>query len=208
MTNPSFEEAAMNGKTGIIRGPRRAGPLAVVAAVAVLATACGTSAPSTSGAALGGSVTVAQEISLTHCMRGHGLPDFPGPSASGGFNLTTANGSSGAVDPDTSQFQTAYGACRHLLAGDGPSVGQLQQDAQQEQQALQKALPALLKYSQCMRSHGLPTFPDPTANGLDLDGSGINPSSPQFQTATSACQSVLPAGMHTSQHSSQQSRSS
>jgi hypothetical protein len=201
MIYPGFiEEIAMNGKI--------AARLAVVAAVALLAAACGSSAPSGSSA-LGGSVTIAQEVALTQCMRGHGLPDFPDPSASGGFSLTTsASDTSGAVDPDSSQFQAAYGACRHLLAGDGPSVTQLQQDAQQEQQALAKALPALLKYSQCMRGHGLPTYPDPAADGLNLNGTGINPSLPQYQTAATACQSVLPAGMHFSSHSSSVSHQS
>jgi len=191
----------MNGKTGGNRGAWRAGALAVVAAVAVLATACGSSAPSPASSTLGGSVTVAQELALTQCMRGHGVPDFPDPSASGGFTLTTTP-SGGAVDIDSSQVQAAYGACRHLLAGDGPSVAQLQQDAQQEQQAQDKALPGLLRFSQCMRGHGLPTFPGPTANGLNLNGSGINPGSPQFQSALKVCQSVLPAGMHISTHSS------
>jgi hypothetical protein len=195
----------MNDKTGGNRRLRPAGALAVMAAVAMLATACGGSTPSSGGSTLDGSITVAQELSLTKCMRSHGLPDFPDPDASGSFDLTTANGTSGAVDPDSSQFETAYGACRHLLAGDGPSVSQLQQDAQQEQQGLQQALPALLKFSQCMRGHGLPTFPNPTANGLNLSGPGNKPSSPQFQAAASACQHVLPAGMHLTPHSSQQS---
>jgi hypothetical protein len=177
-----------------------------VAAVAVLATACGSSAPSASSA-LGGSVTYAQTVALAQCMRSHGLPDFPDPDSSGDFNLTTQSGDNQAVDPDSSQFETAYTACRHLLAGGGPSVAKLQQAAQQEQQALAQALPALLKYSQCMRSHGLPTFPNPTADGMSLNkSSGINPSSPQFQAATNACQHVLPAGMHLNAGSSSSSK--
>ena len=40
-----YEEAAMNDKTDGNRGRRRAGTLAVAAAVAMLATACGGSAP-------------------------------------------------------------------------------------------------------------------------------------------------------------------
>jgi hypothetical protein len=204
MIHLGFEEAAMSGKTDGNRGPRRAVALAVVAAVAVLATACGSSASSDSSA-LGGSVTYAQTVALAQCMRSHGLPDFPNPDSSGDFNLTTTSSSSGsAVDVDSSQFQTAYGACRHLLAGGGPSLGQLEQVAQQEQQALQKVLPVLLKYSQCMRGHGLPTFPDPTSTGFDLNGSDIDPESSQFQTAQGACQHVLPAGMQFSMHSSSQ----
>ena len=66
-------------------------------------------------------------------------------------------GAGGSVDIDSSQAQAAYGDCRHLLPG-GPSISQLEQDVQQEQQAQAQALPAELKYAQCMRSHGVPNF--------------------------------------------------
>lgn len=51
-----------------------------------------------------------------------------------------------------------------------------------------------LAYSQCMRSHGITDFPDPNSQGhIDLtQGSGINISSPQFQSAQSACKSLQP----------------
>ena len=193
----------MNGNTGGSRGLRRAAALAAVAAVAVAATACGSSAPSAGSAALGGSVTFAQEVALARCMRSHGVPGFPDPSSSGGFTLTTTpNGPKGAVDIDSSQVQAAYGACRHLLSGGGPSVAQLQQHLQQEQQTQQEALPALVRFAQCMRSHGVPGFPDPPASGQATPaaskGAGINPNSPQFQAAVRACQHVLPAGAHVS----------
>jgi hypothetical protein len=177
----------MNDKTGGNRGPRRAGALAVVAAVAVLATACGgSSAPSSAS-----STTFAQELALARCMRSHGVPSFPDPDASGGFHLN------GTID---SQIVAAYGACRHLLPG-GPSLAQVQQQVQQGQQKQEQALPALLKFSQCMRSDGVPNFPDPPANGQGTappKSAGINPSSPQFLAAARTCQHLLPAGAHLS----------
>jgi hypothetical protein len=49
-----------------------------------------------------------------------------------------------------------------------------------------------------MRSHGLPTFPDPKelpgGIGLQLGGAGIDHNSPQFQAAQKACQSLMPGG--------------
>ena len=189
----------MNDKTGGNRGPRHAGVLAVVAAVAGLATACGVvhvHFGSSGGSARGGSVTstFAQELALAQCMRGHGVPNFPDPSPSGGFSVNVLS------TIDSSQGHAAYGACRHLLAGGGPSITQLQQQAQQEQQEQQKDLPALLKFSQCMRGHGVPNYPDPTLSGQSTpapsEGAGINLNSPQFQAALSACQHVLPAGAH------------
>jgi hypothetical protein len=185
----------MNDKTGGTRGPRRAGALAAMAAVAVLATACGTiSDPSTDISASGGPATGARLFALAQCMRGHGAPDFPDPSASGGFNVTTTpNGPSGAINIDSRQIQEAYRACRHLLAGGGPNISRLQRRIRQREQ---QALPGLVKFAQCMRSHGVPDFPHPTPNGLDLKGAGISPMSPRFQSALGACHHALPAGVH------------
>jgi len=178
----------MNDKTG---GNRivRAAALAVVAAAAALATACGsTTAPSVSG-----EPTFAQEVALAQCMRSHGVPNFPDPDPSGGFSLSMST-------IDSTQVQIAYGACRHLLGHGSPSVAQLEQKAQQAQQQLQKQLPALVKFAQCMRSHGVPDFPDPSVSGQGSVGAvksaGVPPNSPQFQAAVSACQHELPAGAH------------
>jgi hypothetical protein len=55
----------------------------------------------------------------------------------------------------------------------------------------------LLAYSQCMRSHGVPDFPDPVGNSLELrasQGSDLDPTSPQFVAAQKACQSLQPGG--------------
>jgi hypothetical protein len=188
-----FEEAAMNAKTGVSRGLRRAASLAIAAAVAAATTACGVHVSigaRSAGAAPTQSYSYAQELALAQCMRGHGLPTFPDPDPSGGFNggvLSTF---------DTSLGQAAYGACRHLLAGGGPSVSQLQEDLQQVQQKEAEMLPELLRFSQCMRSHGVPNYPDPTLTGQgisgNLKGAGMNPNSPIFQAAVSACQHVAP----------------
>ncbi len=194
----------MNDKTGGNRSLRRAGALAAVAAVAVLAAACGGSAPPSQSAP-----TYVQVLALAKCMRSHGVPNFPDPDASGGYSLT-ANGSltgagGSSVDINSSQAQAAYGDCRHLLPG-GPSISQLEQDEQQEQQQQAKMLPVMLKYVHCMRSHDVPNFPAP---GQSKFGSGGPPnvSSPQYLAAASACQHLLPRGDKVS-ISTGQSRSS
>ena len=191
----------MNDKTAGNRGLRRAGALAVAAAVAVLATACGGSAPSSVSAP-----TYAQVLALAQCMHSHGLPNFPDPNASGGYSLTSNGSIEGAggssVDIDSSQAQAAYGDCRHVLPG-APSISQLEQLEQQEQQRQEQALPELLKYSQCMRSHGVPNFPDlgqSDQSPAPGNKTAINPNSPQFQAASTACQHLLPPGAHVSIH--------
>jgi hypothetical protein len=58
------------------------------------------------------------------------------------------------------------------------------------------------KVSECMRSHGVPNFPDPSGGGggFNLDGTGINPQSPAFQSAQQTCFKLLPGGGPGAQH--------
>jgi hypothetical protein len=181
----------MNDKTGAIRRLRPAVALAAVAAVAAAATACSGTVPSTKS-----TPTYVQVLALARCMRSHGVPNFPDPDSSGGYSLM-ANGSlqgagGASVDVNSSQAQAAYGDCRHLVPG-GPSISQLEQEEQQAQQQQAKILPAMLKFVQCMRSHGVPNFPAP---GQSKSGAGAPPNvnSPQFLSAVSACRHLLPPG--------------
>src|SRR5262245_27861775 len=52
------------------------------------------------------------------------------------------------------------------------------------------------QFSSCMRKHGVQNFPDPNSQGaIQLSsGMGINPNSPTFRSARSACQKLLPNG--------------
>jgi Pectinacetylesterase len=51
---------------------------------------------------------------------------------------------------------------------------------------------ALLVFAKCMRDNGVPNFPDPVDDGINLDGTGLDPNMPEFQAAEKACESVLP----------------
>jgi hypothetical protein len=55
---------------------------------------------------------------------------------------------------------------------------------------------AFLAFSQCMRSHGVPNFPDPQAGGgiRIAPNSGVNPLSPAMQAAQKQCGKLLPGG--------------
>jgi hypothetical protein len=157
----------------------RAGVLAAVAGMAVLVAACGGGGSS----AAGGSSPYQQAVAYAQCMRAHGVPGFPDPDSKGNFIIKgpELGGSAG-------QYRSADESCRHLL----PNGGQM--TAAQQQQALRQAL----KFSACMRAHGLPSFPDPTTrNGgvtISVGVSGMNPNSPQFQSAQRACRSLMPGG--------------
>ncbi len=53
-----------------------------------------------------------------------------------------------------------------------------------------------LKFADCMRANGVPTFPDPSGGGggLNLAGTGINPQSPAVKSARRACARLAPGG--------------
>jgi hypothetical protein len=53
-----------------------------------------------------------------------------------------------------------------------------------------------LAFSKCMRTHGVSNFPDPSpGGGIQISiGSGLNPFSPAFKAAQSACGKLLPGG--------------
>jgi hypothetical protein len=162
---------------------RRAGVLAMAAGLALLTAACGGS--SSSGSAGGGSTTglstaYQKAVAYSQCMRAHGVPNFPDPNSKGQF-IQTGPGSGPGVT--ISQAQPALTACRHLL----PSIDQ--PNPQQQQQLM----PQELKFTRCMRSHGIPNFPDPASNGsFTIKGTGINPKSPGYLSAQRACQSLMP----------------
>jgi hypothetical protein len=123
-------------------------------------------------------------VAFTQCMRSHGVSDFPEPAE--GHILFHPGGAGGGLKPDSPQFQAAAKTCRKLLPNGGEPTPQERAQAQER----------ALKFSTCMRSHGVPNFPTPTFEGnavrLALKaGSGLDPSSPQFQSAQKACRSYF-----------------
>lgn len=51
---------------------------------------------------------------------------------------------------------------------------------------------ALLAFARCMQDNGVPDYPNPTDDGINLMGTGIDRNSPEFQAAQDACDSLLP----------------
>lgn len=94
-----------------------------------------------------------------------------------------------------------------LAAGCG-SNGPATTTGQSAQNSAQNGVSQAYAFSRCMRSHGLPNFPDPkvsTSPGHASVGIAVNPSetsSPKFNSAQKACQGILPApNSHSAQHS-------
>src|SRR5690348_5543562 len=56
--------------------------------------------------------------------------------------------------------------------------------------------PSAVPYSACIRSHGVPTYPDPNSSGQlpKTDAQLLGVSTSQYQAAQHACQHLLPTG--------------
>jgi hypothetical protein len=82
-----------------------------------------------------------------------------------------------------------------LVRKQGPPVRTPRQRRRPSQATVQQAMAKALKFSACMRSHGLPGFPDPKQDGPGISitgGRGIDVRSPQFQRAQNECRSLSP----------------
>lgn len=176
------------------RRPARTASAIVVAALALLA-ACGSgSSPSSPGPggspAAGGSAGSPSAVAYSVCMRSHGVRNYPDPDSSWELPKTGAQ----LLGVSTSQYQAAQQACQHLLPPDG-SLQQQEHQCMQNSDCppalVQQMMTADLKLARCMRSHGVPNFPDP-ANG--------GPSGPIFNITNAG---ISDAASHASQFEAQ-----
>lgn len=160
---------------------RRMSPrlVATLAGSALMLGACSSSGTTGTAAPSSG---VSPGIRFADCMRAHGVTNFPDPGASRETPVMRSPA-----------FQSAQKACQHLLGG---GLGSGPPSAQARAQ--------LLQISECMRRHGISHFPDPltgsppsglTGYSLILGTRGyflaipssIDPGSPAFKQAASAC---------------------
>lgn len=137
-------------------------------------------ATSSGGSGSPSATALAQAVAYSQCMRSHGVPNFPDPvqTPSGHYGYRT-NG----IDPNSTAFQGALQACKALPSPWNSTSQQLSPSQQQ----------AWLNWSQCVRAHGEPSFPDPTFSGTEVHDSGVGSSSPQLQSAMDACKSQMPS---------------
>ena len=123
-------------------------------------------------------------VAFSGCMRSHGISKFPDPSSSGAIPKATLQ----QLGVSSGRFQAAQRACQHLLpnGGAGPDAAQLQ-----------RARAQALSYAECVRSHGVPNFPDPGSDGRIPDPAtvGIDQRSPKFEAANQACSKYRPPYM-------------
>jgi len=170
--------------------PRPAAPVlpGVLVALVLLGTlgiallaACSSAPATAAGDGSSASSAYTKALAYAQCIRAHGVPAYPDPNSQGQF-VVPNGGTLPAVSPAV--MSAAAKACQSLQPPSMPGPPQGGQGSDATSQGL--------KFSECMRSHGEPGFPDPAANGSITLPSGMNPESPQFQNAEKACQSLMP----------------
>jgi hypothetical protein len=137
---------------------RTAAAIIATAALVLLSAACSDSSSSTSSASSSAAGAAANSplVAFSQCVRSRGVPDFPDPPP----------GATNAKFPGARQLRVssallsaAENACQHLLPAGV--------DDQFPAAEVPLLLTGMRQFSQCMRSHGVPNWPDPT---IDSEG--------------------------------------
>jgi hypothetical protein len=145
-------------------------------AVVLLATACsggGSHSPSvahvaasaSSGSPSPHSSASGDNVGYSRCMRSHGVPNFPDPDPNSGGAIPKTGAKDLGVDQG--QFEAAQQACQSALPA---ATGFLDQERQCYQGGVcppalvQQMLTVGRAFATCMRSHGVPNWPDPTVD--------------------------------------------
>jgi hypothetical protein len=191
----------MNDSTPAMRRSSRAWPrpartaaaIIASAALALLAAACGGSpsppgsggSPGAAGSANSQSSNSQNMLAFSHCVRSHGVPSFPDPNSSGVLPKSQV----AQLTAGNPQFPAAHRACEHLLPNGG----------QPTQVQMQQAWNDMRNFARCMRSRGVPNWPDPARTSQQDQRpffyvpDSIDPNAPQITTKIRACQHVLHA---------------
>jgi hypothetical protein len=173
---------------------RLLGALGLVALVVVAAGCGSTKAPAVASIGPATTTTASPSSGNGSSPKGTGsILAFARCMQKRGVNVQVGNGgrtiSISGTPKSSGVFGKAQAACQKLMPGGGPKALTPAQQAQ--------AIQSMRKLSICMRKNGVPNFPDPGANGLQLNASptnGLNPRSPQFQAAMNKCAGGGPKG--------------
>jgi len=176
---------------------------AVVVGMALLAAACsggGSSAGTGGSPHAGGSTNSPSAIGYSDCMRTHGVPNFPDPDSSGNIPKPDAH----HLGVSSSQLQAAQQACQHLLPDTGgwintASIQQCMLADDCPQALVRQVLNEERDFAGCMRSHGVPNWPDPTVDSqgrpvfaISISEDGFDPYSQQIWAKGNECSQLMP----------------
>jgi hypothetical protein len=133
-------------------------------------------------------------------MRSHGVPTFPDPDSGGALPKADPR----RLGVSSSQLRTTRQACRRLLPVRGRAInaGSIQQCFMADdcpEALVQRVLNEERGFAQCMRSHGVPNWPDPITDSqgrpvfaISISRDGFNPYAPQIWARGNDCSHLMP----------------
>jgi len=201
----------MSDSIRVLRRPRparrpaaRTAPVIIAtAALLLLAAACSSSGGSPTGSSLpsaDGSTTSPSAVAYSACMRSHRVPNFPDPDSSGNLPKPDAN----HLGVSSSQLQAAQQACQSLLPNhsgviNAGSIDQCMMAGDCPRALVRQVLNEERNFAQCMRSHGVPNWPDPSIDSqgrpvfaISISKLGFDPYSPQVWAKGNQCSHLMP----------------
>jgi hypothetical protein len=174
---------------------------AVVAGAVVVLAGCGGNPTSkTKPSSAGRSTSSLSAVAYSACMRSHGVPNFPDPDSSGQLPKADAQ----QLGVTSSELQAAQQACQSLLPNDGgainaSSIDQCMMADDCPRTLVRQVLNEERNFAQCMRSHGVPNWPDPSIDShgrpvfaISISKLGFDPYSPQVWAKGNQCSHLLP----------------
>jgi PBP/GOBP family len=145
-----------------------------------IASATGNGAKASSSPSAEALTDEERQVKFAQCMRDQGI-DMPDPEINEGrVAIRMPEGT------DPKKVQAAMEKCKQYL----PNGGEARKaNPEQLEQARQ--------FAKCMRENGVPSFPDPDANGgiriQATPGGDMNPDSPTFKAAQEKCDKYRPS---------------
>jgi hypothetical protein len=173
------------------RGGLRTRPLISLVSGAIVVGAlivgCGDGSSTSSMRSSSVRQTRGQFVGYAACMRSHGVAGYPDPQVSASANSVSVRISPGSANPNSPGFSSADRACHHLLPNGGAQGRPGHSSAAQAAQDV--------VFADCLRSHGVPGFPDPGRDGVFTLPATINEQAPAFVRAMHACEKAQPSSL-------------
>ncbi len=200
----------MSHGTRAVPRPRRSCPAAQRPAAAIIAAAALALLAACSGGAssirssdspnAAASSRSPSAVAYSTCMRSHGVPNFPDPESDGQLPKADAQ----HLGVSSSQLQTAEEACKGVLPSNGGvinanSIQQCMEAGDCPQPLAQQVLNEERSFALCMRSGGVPNWPDPSIDSegrpvfvISISKLGFDPYSPEVWAKGDQCSHLMP----------------
>jgi hypothetical protein len=128
------------------------------------------------------------------------VPKFPDPPGNGRVPKADPQ----ALGVSGTQLRAAQRDCQHLYPANGGALGaslrQCEETGNCPQAMVQQVLDAMRTFSRCMRTHGVPDWPDPSVDAENRPGFNLVPihgtdwNGSFVQNKIYGCEHVMPAG--------------